>query len=45
MSDKAFKRIVIAVMAAGVISVIAITLYTFYLYTNCSIISYIANRR
>ncbi len=44
MSDKAFKRIVTMIMVLGVISVIAITLYTFYLYTNCSIISYIANR-
>lgn len=44
MSDKAFKRIVTAIMVLGVISVIAITLYTVYLYTDCSIISYIANR-
>lgn len=44
MSDKTFKIIITAVMVMGVISVIAITLYTIYLYTNCSIISYIANR-
>lgn len=44
MSDKAFKRIVTMIMVLGVISVIAIALYTIYLYTNCSIISYIANR-
>lgn len=44
MSDKTFKRIVTVIMVLGIISVISITLYTIYLYTNCSIISYIANR-
>lgn len=43
MSDKVFFRLLIAVAVAGVLSLVALTLYTVYLYNHVSIISYIAN--
>lgn len=45
MSDKLFKRIFAAVAAAGAASVLAVILYTAALFSDCSIISYIANWR
>ncbi|MBQ7835342.1 MAG: hypothetical protein IJ385_06120 [Ruminiclostridium sp.] len=45
MSEKLFKGIVIALLVLGMISIIAITVYTFILQKDCSIISYIANGR
>ncbi len=44
MKDKIFYGILIAVRVVGVISVIALVAYTYSLYSDCSIISYIANR-
>ncbi len=44
MKDKVFYGILTAVCVAGVISVIALVAYTYSLYSDCSIISYIANR-
>lgn len=43
MKDKLFYGIMIAVCIIGILSVIALTAYTYYLYDNASIISYIAN--
>lgn len=43
MSDKKYYAILMIVLALGVLSTIALTLYTAHLYNNCSIISYIAN--
>lgn len=43
MSDKKFYTILMIVLALGVISTVALTIYTAHLYNNCSIISYIAN--
>lgn len=45
MNEKLFYGIITAVCILGVLSVIALTAYTFHLYHNASIISYIASRR
>lgn len=45
MNDKLFKGIITAVLILGVLSIIALVAYTYYLQGNCSIISYIANGR
>ena len=44
MSKKTFNYIIAAVTALGIISVIALAVYTYLLYKDCSIISYIANK-
>lgn len=44
MSEKVFRRVLTVVSILGVLSVMLLLGYTYYLYTNCSIISYIANR-
>ncbi|MBD5130491.1 MAG: hypothetical protein HDT43_11330 [Ruminococcaceae bacterium] len=44
MKDKVFYSILTAVCIVGIISVIALVAYTYALYKDCSIISYIANR-
>ena len=44
MKNKVFYGILTAVCVVGVISVIALVVYTYALYKDCSIISYIANR-
>jgi len=44
MSEKKFHGILIAVTVLGVLSILALTAYTWYLHGSCSIISYIANR-
>lgn len=44
MYNKIFSRIVAVVCVIGIISVIALVVYTYALYKDCSIISYIANR-
>lgn len=43
MSDKKFYTILMIILALGVISTVALAIYTMHLYNNCSIISYIAN--
>lgn len=43
MKDKLFYGIMIAVCVVGVLSILALAAYTYYLYNNASIISYIAN--
>lgn len=45
MNEKVFHRLLIAVAAAGILSVIVLIVYTYFLYKDCSIITYIANRR
>lgn len=45
MNDKLFKRILTAVAAVGTVTTIALILYTVSLFSDCSIISYIANWR
>lgn len=44
MGDKTFYRILTAVVAIGVLTTAALVVYTFYLHSNCSIISYIGNK-
>ena len=44
MKDKVFYSILTSVCVVGIISVIALVAYTYALYKDCSIISYIANR-
>lgn len=45
MNDKLFKRILTAITAVGTVSTLALILYTAALFSDCSIISYIANWR
>lgn len=45
MSEKLFRRLLIAVTILGVAVTLALLFYTAYLYKNCSIISFIANGR
>lgn len=45
MNEKLFRNIVIILLILGIISIIALTVYTFILQKDCSIISYIANGR
>ncbi|MDE6745136.1 MAG: hypothetical protein K2J72_00715 [Oscillospiraceae bacterium] len=45
MNDKLFKRILAAITAVGTVSTLALILYTVALFSDCSIISYIANWR
>ncbi len=45
MSEKLFKRLLIAVMAAGIISSAVLVGVTAYYHENCSIISFVANWR
>lgn len=44
MDDKLFQRLLIAVTILGCVSVVVLVAYTWYLQSNCSILSYIANR-
>ncbi len=44
MKNKIFYGLLAAVCVLGIISVIALVAYTYGLYKDCSIISYIANR-
>ena len=43
MKDELFDKIIIIITILGVLSVIALTVWTVYLYRNCSIIAFIAN--
>lgn len=43
MSDKKYYTILMIILILGVISTVALTVYTAQLYDKCSIISYIAN--
>lgn len=43
MSSKKFRRLLAAVVAAGIISTAALTAYTVYKHVNSSILTYIAN--
>lgn len=45
MRDPTFRRLLLAVTLVGVVSTVALILYTVYLHQNCSIISFIANGR
>ena len=44
MKDKTFHGILIAVTVLGILSIAALTAYTWYLHGSCSILAYIANR-
>lgn len=44
MDEKLFYRLLLAVTILGVLSVVLLVGYTWYLQSHCSIISYIANR-
>lgn len=45
MSDKTFRQLLILTAAIGAISLIALVIYTAVLYSDVSIISFIANGR
>lgn len=45
MSDKVFRKIIFIVVILGIISLMGLIGYTFWLHEHCSIISYIANGR
>ncbi|MCQ4637577.1 hypothetical protein NE619_12655 [Anaerovorax odorimutans] len=45
MSDKLFGRLLICLTALGCVCTAGLVIYTIYLYSNCSIISFIANGR
>ena len=45
MNEKTFKGLLWAVTVVGIAVTIALVIYTAYLYSNCSIISFIANGR
>lgn len=44
MKEKTFYRLLLAVTILGCVSVVLLVVYTWYLQSNCSILSYIANR-
>jgi hypothetical protein len=44
MDDKIFYRILLVITAIGVASFVVIAVWTWFLYKDCSIISYIANK-
>ena len=43
MDEKKYNIILLVVLAVGIISTVALLIYTAYLHDHCSIISYIAN--
>ncbi len=45
MKEKTFWRWLILICVVGILSLIGILCYTFYLHDNVSIIAYIANER
>lgn len=45
MSDKTFRRVLIAVAVAGTLITAGLLIYTAVLYKNASIIEFIANGR
>ncbi len=45
MDDKLFKRVVMILLVAGMISSMALIGYTAHLHSQCSILNYIANER
>ncbi len=44
MDNKTFLKIIAAISILGILSIVALSIWTYLLYTDCSIISYIANR-
>ncbi|MBP1588229.1 MAG: hypothetical protein ILO53_07525 [Clostridia bacterium] len=44
MKQKTFNIILIAIMAAGLAGIIALLIYTYVLFKDCSIIAYIINK-
>ena len=45
MCEKRFRQLLIAITVFGALITAALIVWTIYLYTNCSIISFIANGR
>lgn len=44
MKETTFHRILIAITVLGALSILALVAYTWMLHSNCSILTYIANR-
>ncbi|WP_167562673.1 hypothetical protein WAA20_08830 [Butyrivibrio fibrisolvens] len=44
MSEKTFTKIIWIIAILGIISIAALGIWSYLLYKDCSIISYIANR-
>ncbi|MBR6107538.1 MAG: hypothetical protein IKQ39_05980 [Oscillospiraceae bacterium] len=44
MNETVFRRILTAVTVLGILSIIALTVYTWLLYRDCSVLTYIANK-
>ena len=44
MSEKTFMRVMTVVAVLGMISIVAMVVWSWVLYKDCSIISYIANK-
>ncbi|MBR1750646.1 MAG: hypothetical protein IJ740_07155 [Ruminococcus sp.] len=44
MREKTFHRIIAVITILGIASVIAMVVYTWLLYKDCSVISYIGNK-
>lgn len=45
MSEKTFRILLVMITVLGCISTVAMVIYTYYLYTHCSITSFIAGGR
>lgn len=43
MKDELYEKIITIILCLGCASVVALTIWTIYLYTHCSIIQFIAN--
>ncbi len=44
MNDKLFYRLMTIITVLGIASIIALVIYTYLLYKDCSVISYIGNK-
>ncbi|WP_155243695.1 hypothetical protein [Butyrivibrio fibrisolvens] len=44
MDNKTFLKIIILISILGIISIVVLGVWSYLLYKDCSIISYIANR-
>ncbi len=44
MNDKLFYRLMTIITVLGIVSIIALVIYTYILYKDCSVISYIGNK-
>ncbi|WP_161487282.1 hypothetical protein [Butyrivibrio hungatei] len=44
MDEKIFTKILVTITFLGIVSIVVLSVLSFLLYKDCSIISYIANR-